>query len=62
MNTEKSNSSYILGVIFIILSAIGFSAKAVMIKLAYAYKVDATTLLFLRMAFATPFFLVVILK
>lgn len=59
MNTEKSNSSYFLGVIFIILSAIGFSAKAVMIKLAYAYKVDATTLLFLRMAFATPFFLVV---
>lgn len=59
MHTEKSNSSYILGVIFIILSAIGFSAKAVMIKLAYAYKVDATTLLFLRMAFATPFFLVV---
>jgi drug/metabolite transporter (DMT)-like permease len=30
-----------------------------MIKLAYAYKVDATTLLFLRMAFATPFFLIV---
>ena len=59
MNTEKRNFSYILGVIFIILSAIGFSAKAVMIKLAYAYKVDATTLLFLRMAFATPFFLIV---
>lgn len=41
------------------ISAIGFSAKAVMVKLAYVYKVDATTLLFLRMLFATPFFLAV---
>jgi drug/metabolite transporter (DMT)-like permease len=59
VHTVKTNSTYVLGVIFVILSAIGFSAKAVMVKLAYTYNVDSTTLLFLRMAFATPFFLVV---
>jgi drug/metabolite transporter (DMT)-like permease len=59
VDTEKTNSSYILGAVLVLISAIGFSAKAVMVKLAYAYSVDATTLLFLRMAFATPFFLVV---
>ena len=59
MNTEKTNSSYIVGAILVLISAIGFSAKAVIVKLAYVYKVDATTLLFLRMLFATPFFLAV---
>jgi drug/metabolite transporter (DMT)-like permease len=59
VNTEKANSSYILGAILVLISAIGFSAKAVMVKLAYAYRVDATTLLFLRMMFSTPFFLAV---
>lgn len=59
MNTEKAKSAYILGAVLVLFSAIGFSAKAVMVKLAYGYHVDATTLLFLRMVFATPFFLVV---
>jgi len=59
LNTEKTNSSYIVGVILVLISAIGFSAKAVIVKLAYVYRVDATTLLFLRMLFATPFFLAV---
>ena len=57
MNIEKSNPSYIIGAILVLISAIGFSAKAVLVKLAYVYQVDATTLLFLRMVFATPFFL-----
>ncbi|HMW04152.1 MAG TPA: DMT family transporter [Leptospiraceae bacterium] len=56
---KERGSYYIVGVSFVLLSAIGFSAKAVMIKLAYYYRVDATTLLFLRMAFSVPFFLVV---
>lgn len=38
-------------------AAIGFSAKAVLVKLAYrAHPVDAVTLLALRMLFALPFF------
>ena len=37
--------------------AIAFSGKAVIIKLAYRYGVDALTLLALRMAFSAPLFL-----
>lgn len=51
----------ISGSLFVLLAAFGFSAKAVLIKLAYAYPVDAVTLLALRMAFSLPFFLVLAL-
>ena len=43
------------GVVFALLAAIGFSAKAILVKLAYQYRVDTITLLALRMAFAMPF-------
>lgn len=45
-----------------LLAALGFSLKAVFVKLAYPYGVDAITLLTLRMAFALPVFLWVGLK
>lgn len=38
----------LLGSLFVLLSAIGFSAKAILVKLAYVYSVDAITLLALR--------------
>lgn len=47
------------GITFVVLGALGFSGKAVLIKLAYAYPVDAATLLALRMLFSLPFFLAV---
>jgi drug/metabolite transporter (DMT)-like permease len=40
-----------------LLAAFGFSLKAIFIKLAYPYGVDAITLLALRMLFALPLFL-----
>ena len=43
--------------VFSLLAAIGFSVKSILVKLAYAYHVDALTLLTLRMAFAVPFFI-----
>jgi len=45
----------------VLLGALGFSAKAIIIKLAYAAngEVDAITLMALRMLFALPFFLLV---
>ncbi len=49
------------GVVFALLAAVGFSAKAILVKLAYQYRVDSITLLALRMAFAMPFFAVVAL-
>jgi drug/metabolite transporter (DMT)-like permease len=43
--------------LFAILSALGFAGKAIFIKLAYsAARMDATTLLTLRMIFSAPFF------
>ncbi|SDK51319.1 EamA domain-containing membrane protein RarD [Methylophilus rhizosphaerae] len=44
------------GAILVLLSSIVFSSKAIMVKLAYVYHVDAASLITLRMAFALPFF------
>ena len=57
----ETNQRVYTGAIFVLLAALGFSAKAVLIKLAYAYgsQVDAITLMTLRMSMALPFFLLV---
>lgn len=54
---ESHSRDIFLGVSFALLAAIGFSAKAIFVKLAYVYHVDAVTLLALRMAFSAPIFL-----
>ena len=48
----------LVGVGLVLLASIGFSARGVIIKLAYPYGVDAVTLLALRMLFSLPFFVV----
>lgn len=50
------NRDTLFGVIFALLAAVGFSAKAILVKLAYLNHVDAITLLALRMVFSVPFF------
>ena len=45
------------GIALAVLAAFGFSFKAILVKLAYPYGVEAITLLALRMAFALPAFL-----
>jgi len=47
----------IIGAILVFVAAVTVSSKAIMVKLAYAYPVDASTLIALRMAFSTPFFI-----
>ena len=54
MEKEKSLS---VGIFFAILGIVLFSAKAVMVKLAYTYNIDSVTLLLFRMMFAFPFYL-----
>jgi len=51
------------GMLLVLLGAFGFSAKAILIKLAYGVdgQVDAITLMALRMMFSLPFFLAVAL-
>ena len=56
-----NNQQALSGAVFAALAAIGFSAKAILVKLAYAYPVDAVTLLAIRMAFSVPFFIAVAL-
>lgn len=59
-NTSRNilvNRDVLPGVIFALLAALGFSAKAILVKLAYLDNVDAVTLLALRMAFSLPFFI-----
>jgi drug/metabolite transporter (DMT)-like permease len=44
------------GFVLAMLGAIGFSGKAIIVKLAYRHGVDAVTLIMLRMVFALPLF------
>ncbi len=46
----------LIGITLGVLGAVAFSAKAIVVKLAYRYGVDTETLLALRMGFALPFF------
>lgn len=51
------NRDVLPGVVFALLAALGFSLKAILVKLAYLSGADAVTLLALRMAFSAPFFI-----
>ena len=45
-----------IGLVLALLGAVAFSGKAIIVKLAYRYGVDAVTLIMLRMLFALPIF------
>ena len=45
------------GLLLALFGAVAFSGKAIIVKLAYRYGVDAVTLIMYRMLFALPFFL-----
>lgn len=47
----------LIAALLVLLSAICFSGKAVLVKLAYRYEIDSVSLLTLRMIFSLPFFL-----
>ena len=55
----QSKKKFISGILIGILGIVLFSSKAVMVKLAYKYQVDALSLLLLRMLFSFPFYLVI---
>jgi len=52
-------SQWVIGLLLACGAALGFSVKAIFVKLAYQYHVDAITLLMLRMLFSLPFFIVI---
>ena len=51
-----ASKSRATGVALALLGSIAFSAKAIIVKLAYRHGVDAVTLIMYRMLFALPFF------
>ncbi len=53
---SAQRSAFAAGLALAIAGSVLFSAKAIVIKLAYRYGVDAATLIALRMAFSLPFF------
>ncbi len=55
------NKSVSIGILFSIIGIVLFSAKAVMVKLAYVYHIDSISLLLFRMIFAFPFYLAIAL-
>lgn len=57
----KKSSTAGIGILMAILGVVLFSTKAVMVKLAYQYKVDHVTLLLFRMGFALPFYIFIAL-
>jgi drug/metabolite transporter (DMT)-like permease len=52
----SERQSRVYGALIVVVAAIAFSGKAVIIKLAYRHGVDAVTLLTLRMIFSAPLF------
>ncbi|MFD0990888.1 DMT family transporter [Mariniflexile jejuense] len=55
----QDKKKFISGILLGILGIVLFSSKAVMVKLAYKYQVDALSVLFLRMLFSFPFYIVI---
>lgn len=56
--TELDNpNSVLLGAAAVLAASLGFSAKAILIKIAYTHGVDPITLLTLRMLLSLPFFI-----
>ena len=53
---QEASKSIATGLLLATLGAIAFSGKAIIVKLAYRYGVDAVTLIMYRMLFALPLF------
>jgi drug/metabolite transporter (DMT)-like permease len=55
-NIKPATSGLAVGLVLALLGSVAFSAKAIIVKLAYRYGVDAVTLIMYRMLFALPIF------
>ncbi len=56
-NAQAATKNIATGILLALTGSIAFSGKAIIVKLAYRYGVDAVTLLMYRMLLALPFFL-----
>ena len=60
MNQPRSIMPQLIGSALMLLGAVLYSSKAVIVKLAYRYDIDAISLLALRMLFALPFYVLIL--
>jgi drug/metabolite transporter (DMT)-like permease len=58
MTTTSVRSVQLTGLLMAVVGSIAFSGKAIIVKLAYRYGVDAVTLIMYRMLFALPMFVI----
>ena len=56
--TEFNSRLRLIAALLVLLSAICFSGKAILVKLSYRYDIDSVSLLTLRMLFSMPFFMI----
>jgi drug/metabolite transporter (DMT)-like permease len=56
-STSSPSPSTVPGLLLALAGAMAFSGKAIIVKLAYRYQVDAVTVIMYRMLFALPIFL-----
>ncbi len=57
---KSTRTRFLLGIAILVVANIGFSSKAVIIKLMYRYDVDTYSVIALRMLFSLPFYLVIL--
>lgn len=61
MQPNKQSRQALIGIFMVLIASIAFSSKAIMVKLAYVYPINTSTLIALRMLFSIPFFVGLIL-
>ncbi len=57
LTEQAARRRWVIGLALAVAGSIAFSGKAIIVKLAYRYGVDAVTLIMLRMLFALPLFM-----
>ncbi len=57
MESSAQANRTLVGIFMVLVASVAFSSKAIMVKLAYVYPVNAATLIALRMLFSIPFFI-----
>ena len=55
---SRPKNTFILGILLLIVANIGFSTKAILVKLLYRYGISTADVLSLRMFFSLPFFVI----
>ena len=59
LNHAPTKTRFLFGVFILVIANIGFSSKAVIIKLMFIHQVDTISVMALRLIFSLPFYIVI---